>query len=47
MTITHVTDAEFDEKVLKAPGPYWWIFGPNGAARARLLRRPWKKFPKR
>ena len=21
MTVTHVTDAEFDEKVLKAPGP--------------------------
>ena len=28
-----ITDANFEEVVLKVANLYWWIFGPNGAVR--------------
>ena len=36
-----VSDNSFDTDVLNAEGPYWSIFGQNGAAHVNKLPRPW------
>ena len=37
MSVSHVTDAEFEEKVLNAEGPSWSTSGPTGADPARRI----------
>ena len=45
MSVTHVTDAEFEEKVLNAEGPVLVDFWADWCGRARRSRLPWRKSP--